>query len=56
MAHIPDPRPGDRARWVIWRGEIAKLEEVLAELAAGRNPPPGARTGEKTRELPDAVS
>lgn len=56
MAHIKNPRPCDVTRWSIWRADIAKLEVVLAELAAGGNPPASPRTGEKTRELPDAVS
>ena len=38
------------------RGEIEHLEGVLAELLAGENPPLSARTGSRTRELPNAVS
>jgi hypothetical protein len=55
MAYRPDPRPVDLERWARMRADIALFEHTLAEVLAGRNPPPSPRTGEKTRELPDMI-
>ena len=55
MAISPQPRAGDLARWASIRAEIAEFEAVLAELEAGRDPPPSPLTGARVRELPDYI-
>lgn len=55
MAHRPEPWPRDLERWASMAADIAKLENTLALVLAGGDPPFGERTGAMTGELPDAI-
>jgi hypothetical protein len=58
MAHCLEAnrvKPRDRERWERLSREIAEFEWTLAELEAGRDPPPSPLTGVKSAALPDMI-
>ena len=55
MAHIPNPRMSDLARWDEMRREIAEFEDVLARVLAGEAVAPSPLTGARAGCLPDRI-